>query len=151
VSILRSGLGLRRVSRGSYVIVQKYPHDLDRWDALAVEERAIGRRKLNDIELPDDVKPANSHVAVNTIVDADGTQRRIVRENVMFGRAGAGEYGTYFIGYAAGLADSAAGRAAVDLFGVLSVDTMGIVAAYSCGVRRSHGRGQWWTDEPPDG
>ena len=59
---------------GSYVVVQKYLHDLDAWDALPVEEqeRAVGRTKLSDIELADDVKPTNSHVALNTIVDDDG-------------------------------------------------------------------------------
>lgn len=88
---------------GSYVIVQKYLHDLAAWDTLSVEEQelVIGRRKLSDIELPDADKPANSHVAVNTITDPDGTQRQIVRENMMFGRPGAQEYGTYFVGYAA--------------------------------------------------
>ena len=87
---------------GSYVVVQKYLHDLDGWDALPVEEqeRAIGRTKLSDIELPDDVKPADSHVALNTIVDEDGEERQIVRFNMPFGRVGAGEFGTYFIGYA---------------------------------------------------
>lgn len=87
---------------GSYVIVQKYLHDLEAWDALAVEEqeRAVGRTKLSDLELPDDVKPANSHVALNTIVDDDGQQQQIMRFNMPFGRVGAGEFGTYFIGYA---------------------------------------------------
>ena len=87
---------------GSYVVVQKYLHDLDAWDALPVEEqeRAIGRTKLSDIELPDDVKPADSHVALNTIVDEDGEERQIVRVNMPFGRVGAAEFGTYFIGYA---------------------------------------------------
>ena len=89
---------------GSYVVVQKYVHDLAGWDAMPVEEqeRAIGRTKLSDLELPDDVKPANSHVALNTIVDEDGEERQIVRFNMPFGRVGAGEFGTYFIGYAAG-------------------------------------------------
>ncbi|HEY0641192.1 MAG TPA: Dyp-type peroxidase [Pseudonocardiaceae bacterium] len=88
---------------GSYVIVQKYLHDLDGWAALTVEEQesAIGRGKLDDIEWPDERKPANCHVAVTTIVDADGTERKIVRDNMMFGRIGAAEFGTYFIGYAA--------------------------------------------------
>jgi porphyrinogen peroxidase len=86
----------------SYVVVQKYLHDLDAWDALPVEEqeRAIGRTKLNDIELPDDVKPANSHVALNVIVDENGEERQIMRLNMPFGRVGIGEFGTYFIGYA---------------------------------------------------
>ena len=88
---------------GSYVIVQKYLHDMDAWNALATEEqeRVIGRSKLSDIEMPDDVKPANSHVALNTIVDPDGTERQILRANMPFGSAGSGEFGTYYIGYAA--------------------------------------------------
>jgi putative iron-dependent peroxidase len=86
---------------GSYVIVQKYLHDLAAWNALPVEaqEQVIGRTKLADIELPDDVKPINSHVALNTITDDDGEERQIVRDNMPFGRVGSGEFGTYFIGY----------------------------------------------------
>ncbi len=59
---------------GSYVVVQKYVHDLGAWDALPIEaqERAIGRTKLGNIEMPDDVKPSNSHVALTTIVDKAG-------------------------------------------------------------------------------
>ena len=88
---------------GSYVIVQKYLHDMDAWNALSVEEqeRVFGRSKLSDIEMPDGVKPANSHVALNTIVDPDGTQRQIVRANMPFGELGRGEFGTYYIAYAA--------------------------------------------------
>ncbi|WUR93599.1 Dyp-type peroxidase [Streptomyces sp. NBC_01262] len=87
---------------GSYVIVQKYLHDLTGWNALPVEaqERAVGRRKLSDIELPDDLKPADSHVALTTITDPDGTERQILRDNMPFGAPGRGEFGTYFIGYA---------------------------------------------------
>ncbi len=89
-------------AHGSYAVVQKYLHDLGTWNALSVEdqERAVGRTKLNDVELPDDAKPANSHVALNTIVDDDGTERQIMRFNMPFGRVGAQEFGTYFIGYA---------------------------------------------------
>ena len=88
---------------GTYVIVQKYLHDMAAWEALAVEEqeRVIGRAKLSNVEMDDDVKPSNSHVALNTIVEPDGTQRQILRENMPFGSLGAGEFGTYFIGYAA--------------------------------------------------
>ena len=60
----------------------------------------MGRTKLSDLELPDDVKPANSHVALITIVDEDGEEHQIVRFNMPFGAVGAGEFGTYFIGYA---------------------------------------------------
>ena len=88
---------------GSYVIVQKYLHDLESWNRLPVEEqeRVVGRTKLDDIELDDAVKPADSHVALNTIVDEDGRERQIVRDNMPFGRVGSGEFGTYFIGYSA--------------------------------------------------
>jgi putative iron-dependent peroxidase len=87
---------------GSYAIVQKYVHDLAAWDRLTVEqqERVIGRTKLSDIELPDDVKPADSHVALTTITGPDGEERRIVRYNMPFGRVGSAEFGTYFMGYA---------------------------------------------------
>ena len=88
---------------GSYVIVQKYLHDVRAWNALPVEEqeKVIGRSKLSDIEMPDDVKPANSHVALNTIIEPDGTQRQILRANMPFGAPGRGEFGTYYIAYAA--------------------------------------------------
>ena len=97
------GAGDPGFAGGSYVIVQKYVHDMRAWNALPVEaqEKVIGRTKLSDIELPDDVKPANSHVAANTITEPDGTQRQIVRENMPFGTIGRGEFGTYFIGYSA--------------------------------------------------
>jgi porphyrinogen peroxidase len=87
---------------GSYVIVQKYLHDLEAWDALTVEEQelAIGRTKLSDIELADDVKPTNSHVALNVIEDENGEERQILRLNMPFGNVGRREFGTYFIGYA---------------------------------------------------
>jgi porphyrinogen peroxidase len=88
---------------GSYVIVQKYLHTMDEWRALPVseQERVIGRTKLEDFEFSDEDKPANSHVAVNTIIDPDSTQRQIMRANMPFGSVSSGEFGTYFIGYAA--------------------------------------------------
>jgi putative iron-dependent peroxidase len=87
---------------GSYVVVQKYLHDLRTWNALPVEvqEKVIGRTKLSNIELDDAVKPDNSHVALTTITDPDGTERQILRDNMPFGTVGRSEFGTYFIGYA---------------------------------------------------
>ncbi|GAA3066069.1 Dyp-type peroxidase [Pseudonocardia yunnanensis] len=86
----------------SYVMVQKYLHDLDAWDALDVgaQERVIGRTKLSNVELDDDVAPASAHKVLTTITDADGRERKIVRDNMPFGSPAAGEFGTYFIGYA---------------------------------------------------
>ncbi|MFE7705574.1 Dyp-type peroxidase [Streptomyces sp. NPDC057486] len=88
---------------GSYVIVQKYLHDLASWNTLSTEEqeRVIGRTKQDDVELPDDVKPPSSHVALNTLTAPDGTAREILRANMPFGSFEQGDFGTYFIGYAA--------------------------------------------------
>jgi putative iron-dependent peroxidase len=85
---------------GSYVIVQKYLHDVDGWNKLSIEqqERIIGRTKLSDIELDDSLKPTSAHNALTTIVE-EGKEIKILRDNMPFGRPGSGEFGTYFIGY----------------------------------------------------
>ena len=85
---------------GSYVIVQKYFHDLDGWNRLSTEaqERIIGRTKLANIELDKSIKPTSAHNALTTIVE-DGKEIKILRDNMSFGRAGHSEFGTYFIGY----------------------------------------------------
>ncbi|WP_109559463.1 Dyp-type peroxidase [Mycolicibacter algericus] len=87
---------------GSYVHIQKYLHDMAAWEALPVteQERVIGRTKADDIEFDDDVKPANSHIALNVITDEDGNELDIVRHNMPFGSVGSGESGTYYIAYA---------------------------------------------------
>jgi porphyrinogen peroxidase len=91
----------REFAGGSYVIVQKYLHDMVAWESLPVEaqERIIGRKKLSDVELPEGVKPSSSHSSLTTI-EKDGQEVKILRHNMAFGRPGAGEFGTYFIGYA---------------------------------------------------
>jgi porphyrinogen peroxidase len=85
---------------GSYVIVQKYLHDLLAWNALPTEaqERIIGRTKLSNIELDGAVKPSFAHNELTKIVE-NGEEIKIVRDNMPFGRAGQGDFGTYFIGY----------------------------------------------------
>jgi porphyrinogen peroxidase len=85
---------------GSYVITQKYLHDLSGWNALPTEtqERIIGRTKLADIEFPDSVKATFAHNALTSISE-NGKDLQIVRDNMPFGQVGTGEYGTYFIGY----------------------------------------------------
>ena len=85
---------------GSYVIVQKYLHNLDAWNSLSTEsqERIIGRTKLSDIDLDDSVKPTSAHNALTTIVE-NGKEIKILRDNMPFGRPAHGEFGTYVIGY----------------------------------------------------
>lgn len=90
---------------GSYVVVQKYLHNLTAWGAISVEEQEtiVGRTKLDDVEL-EDIGGRKSHKSLATIVGPDGNERHILRDNMPFGRPGQGEFGTYFIGYARDLA-----------------------------------------------
>src|SRR5579871_2928303 len=85
---------------GSYVIVQKYLHNLEAWNKLSTEaqEKIIGRSKVSDIELDDSVKPTSAHNALTTI-EEKGVEIKILRDNMPFGSPGRGEFGTYFIGY----------------------------------------------------
>jgi porphyrinogen peroxidase len=85
---------------GSYVMVQKYLHNMKGWNALSTEaqERIIGRKKLTDIELDDATKPTSAHSALTVIVE-NGKEVKILRDNMPFGQPGRGEFGTYFIGY----------------------------------------------------
>ena len=85
---------------GSYVMVQKYLHDMSAWNALPTEaqEKIIGRKKVSDIELEESVKPSCSHSSLTTI-EEKGNEMKILRDNMPFGSAAQGEFGTYFIGY----------------------------------------------------
>ncbi|WP_068276580.1 Dyp-type peroxidase [Aldersonia kunmingensis] len=90
-------------SGGSYVIIQRYLHPIVEWNELKTEEQEyiVGRTKLGDYELADDVKPADSHVAMTQVSDETGNELQILRHNMPFGSVKDGVYGTYFIGYAA--------------------------------------------------
>jgi len=72
---------------GSYVVVQKYLHKLDAWNALQTssQESIIGRTKLDNVELYDSNK-RKSHKTLTTIVDAEGNEHDILRDNMPFGR-----------------------------------------------------------------
>ena len=81
---------------GSYVVVQKYLHDMAGWAALSTEEQEaiMGRTKLDNIEIDDDDAPRKSHKSLATIEDDAGGELAILRDNMPFGRPGAGEFGT---------------------------------------------------------
>jgi putative iron-dependent peroxidase len=89
-------------SGGSYVVVQKYLHDLEKWGALTTEQQqsVIGRTKPDNVELEQVDGERRSHKSLNTITDANGVEHDILRDNMPFGSPAAGQYGTYFIGYA---------------------------------------------------
>lgn len=86
---------------GSYVVIQKYLHDLSAWARVPtpLQEEIIGRTKIDNIEIDDDAAPRKSHKSLATIVDAEGNEHDILRDNMPFGRPGQREFGTYFIGY----------------------------------------------------
>ncbi|KKK11857.1 hypothetical protein P175DRAFT_0503826 [Aspergillus ochraceoroseus IBT 24754] len=86
---------------GSYIVVQKYLHDLKAWKTLPAEqqEKIIGRTKLDNIELEDAESGQQSHKSLATIVEENGEEHEILRDNMPFGSPGSGEFGTYFIGY----------------------------------------------------
>ncbi len=87
---------------GSYAFIQKYLHNMDKWADLTVEqqEKVIGRRKFNDQELGDDIRPQSAHNVVSKAYDAEGNELKIVRANMPFSNPAEGEHGTFFIGYA---------------------------------------------------
>jgi putative iron-dependent peroxidase len=89
---------------GSYVVVQKYLHNLAGWNALdtSSQERIIGRTKADNVEI-DHATGRKSHKDLATIVDDAGNEHDILRDNMPFGRPGHAEFGTYFIGYARNL------------------------------------------------
>lgn len=86
---------------GSYVFIQKYLHNMEMWKSLTTEqqEKVIGRKKYDDVELGDDVKPQNAHNVVSKAHDAEGNELKILRANMPFSNPTEGEYGTFFIGY----------------------------------------------------
>jgi putative iron-dependent peroxidase len=85
---------------GSYVVIQKYVHNLGRWQELTTEqqETIIGRKKADNVELDDAETGQKSHKTLSTIV-VDGVEHDILRDNMPFGSPGASAFGTYFIGY----------------------------------------------------
>lgn len=87
---------------GSYLFVQKYLHNMRGWTDLPTEEqeKVIGRYKFSDIEMPDGIKPENSHSALAGLEDEQGRDLKIVRDNMPFGNPAKNEVGTYFIAYA---------------------------------------------------
>lgn len=86
---------------GSYVFIQKYLHDMEMWKRLSTEEqeKLIGRKKYDDVELGDDVKLQSAHNVASKAHDADGNELKILRANMPFSNPTEGECGMFFIGY----------------------------------------------------
>ncbi|MFD1438834.1 Dyp-type peroxidase [Acinetobacter sp. ANC 4282] len=85
---------------GSFVFAQRYAHNLAKWKQLKVDtqENVIGRTKLESIELDDEVKPENAHIARVVIEDEEGEEMEILRHSLPYGD-GKGDQGLFFIAY----------------------------------------------------
>lgn len=85
---------------GSYLHVQRYVDRQGLWDQQTTiyQEQVVGRTKMDNIELSDDVKPAWAHNAKSK-VEIDGEEIKMLRQNRPYGNAM--EHGTMFVGFAA--------------------------------------------------
>lgn len=87
-----------RLAGGSYLSVQRYVHDLARWETLSPhqQEETIGRTRDTDEELADDLKPASAHIA-RVVIEEDGEELEILRHSMPYGSTA--ECGLYFVAY----------------------------------------------------
>ena len=85
---------------GSFIFAQRYAHNLEKWKKLKVDtqEQVMGRTKLESIELDDEVKPKNAHVARTVVEDEEGEEMEILRHSLPYGD-GRGDQGLFFIAY----------------------------------------------------
>ena len=85
---------------GSFVSLQRYVHQLSRWETLAVpeQEAVFGRTKEADEEMDDEVKPPTAHIA-RVVIEEDGTELEILRHSLPYGTTT--EAGLYFVAYGA--------------------------------------------------
>lgn len=88
---------------GSYVLSQRWVHNLKMFNRLAVEkqEQIIGRTKVDNEELEGDARPATSHVA-RVDLKENGKGLKILRQSLPYGTA-SGPHGLYFLSYCATL------------------------------------------------
>ncbi len=86
---------------GSHVLAMRWVHDLARFETLsqAEQEQVFGRTKPDSVELDDERKPANAHIARVEILDDHGDELEIYRRGVPYGTIA--EHGIYFVAFAA--------------------------------------------------
>ncbi len=82
---------------GSHVLAMRWVHDLDAFHRLPIaeQERVIGRSKPESIEMSDDEKPPDAHIARVELGDDD----EIFRRSVPYGTVA--EHGLYFVAFSA--------------------------------------------------
>ncbi|GAM22079.1 hypothetical protein SAMD00019534_052540, partial [Acytostelium subglobosum LB1] len=84
---------------GSYVLVQKWEHNLVEWAMYPEQqqERMIGRTKKDSVELDDDKRNETSHVA-RVDLKENGQGLKILRHSLPYGTV-SGKHGLFFIAY----------------------------------------------------
>ncbi|AKJ42890.1 Dyp-type peroxidase [Pragia fontium] len=102
----RPGVGIIPTGQdagGSYVMVQRYVHNLDVWNTMPVkaQENAMGRTKVDNEELPSDKRQPTSHLG-RVDLKEDGAGLKIIRQSLPYGTA-SGDHGLFFIAYCARL------------------------------------------------
>lgn len=88
---------------GSYVLLQKYRHDLNKWNAYSIQEQeqSVARSKLDNVEFDKDRRDPRSHIARVNLKE-NGVGLKIVRRSLPFGTL-SGEHGLMFLAYCARL------------------------------------------------
>lgn len=88
---------------GSYVLIQRYQHDLSQWNALsdARQSSIVGRSKAEDEELSAEQRLPDSHLG-RVDLKENGQGLKIIRQSLPYGTA-SGEHGLLFIAYCARL------------------------------------------------
>ncbi len=87
---------------GSYVMTQRWLHDLTAFHAQQIEEqeRVIGRTKKSSIELDEEHMPRDSHVS-RTEIEREGSEVEIYRRSTPTG--GMTDAGLFFLAFSAEL------------------------------------------------
>jgi porphyrinogen peroxidase len=82
---------------GSHVLAMRWVHDLDAFHRLPIaeQERVIGRSKPESVEMSDDAKPPDAHIARVELGDDD----ELFRRSVPYGTVA--EHGLYFVAFSA--------------------------------------------------
>ena len=102
---------------GSYVAVQRYVHDLERWRRSddREQEQIFGRTKRGNVELPKAKKPQTAHIS-RVVIERDGGELQILRQSYPWGTVR--EAGLYFAAYTKSL----------DIFDLMLARMMGATA-----------------------
>lgn len=84
---------------GSYIHLQRYVHDLDKWESLAVgdQEAVIGRTRDDNVEMDAAHKPPTAHIS-RVVIKEDGDELEILRHSMPY--ANSRQAGLLFIAYA---------------------------------------------------